>query len=66
MRCADLREVYWAKLRAFEEARTHLRHGEVDPHGNTELTALLRAADDERIAARDALVGHREKCRFHI
>jgi hypothetical protein len=63
--CGAQPGVLGAKLKAVEEARTALRHGGLEPQRAEELTALLIAADEDRMTARDALVRHREGCHFH-
>ena len=64
--CAALRTEYWTKVKAVEEVRSALSHCEADSQRAAALKGLLDAADDERIAARDALVRHRERCQLVV
>jgi len=58
--CLRLRDEYWTKIQ--ECGRLHAEQRAADAGSRPDLDAALQAADDKRVAARDALLQHRMKC----
>jgi len=62
--CRELREVYWRRIEYCETLRAAQRKGSLGPNNKAEIDVALEDADNERVAARDALQSHQMRCPF--